>query len=179
MRGKLLIPFGAAALALAGCTQQQPATPTPTPTSTATQPPSSTTPPVPPMPEPVAEQACPYLDTDWVARTNGQRVSVVRVSEGEPPACFFYTLSGKRQVSVRVYTGEPAVAEAIVQQAAPVRSSNPAQEPKGWRGGYMSTEDGAVYAVHDSGTAVVATTNQKQSVKAREIVEKTISALGL
>ena len=178
MRGKLLITATVAAGVLAGCTQaDQPAKQSPA--STSTQPPSSTAPQAPPVPEPVAGGPCPYLETGWVARTNGQRVSKVRVSQGDPPACFFYTLNGKQQVSVRVYTGDATVSKAIVSDAAPVRRSNPADEPAGWQGGYMSTADGAVYAVYSNGTAVVATTNQKQSVKAREIVEKVISTLGL
>ena len=140
---------------------------------------SSPAPEVPPAPEPTAAGPCPYLQTAWVARTNGQRVSKVRVSAGEPPACFFYTLSGKQQLMVRVYTGEPAVATAIVNDAAPIERSNPASEPAGWKGGYMSREGGAVYAVASDGTAVVVTTNQQQSVKAREVVERAIEALGL
>lgn len=140
---------------------------------------ASQAPEVPPAPEPVAAGPCPYLQTMWVARTNGQRVSKVRTSSGEPPACFFYTLSGKQQLMVRVYTGEPAVATAIVNSAAPVERSNPASQPAGWEGGYLSTADGAVYAVAHDGTAVVVTTNQKLSVKAREVVERTVESLGL
>lgn len=134
---------------------------------------------MPAAPEPQAAGPCPYLDTAWVARTNGQRVSKVRVSDGDPPACFFYALDGSQQATVRIFKGEPAVAEALVNQVAPIAASNPADEPAGWKGGYLATDTGAVYAVAKQGTAVVATSNQKQSVKAREVAEQAITALGL
>lgn len=134
---------------------------------------------MPSDPEPVASGPCPYLETAWVERTNGQRVSKVRVADDDPPACFFYSLNGKQQLMVNVYTGDPAVATEVVNDAARIERSNPATRPSGWKGGYMSTEDGAVYAVARSGSAVVVTTNQKQSVKAREVVERTIDSLGL
>jgi len=141
---------------------------------------SSTAPSAPPVPEPAAEEACPYLDTAWVERTNGQRVSEVRISDDdETPACFFYTLDGEQQLMSRVYSGDRAVAVAIVDAAAPVDESNQATEPAGWRGGYLSDEDGATYAVARDDTAVVVTTNQGQSVKARSVVERVIEELGL
>jgi len=133
----------------------------------------------PPAPEPAATESCPYLRTAWVARTNGQRVSEVRVSDDEPPACFFYTLDGDQQLMSRVYTGDPDVATAIVDSAAPIDESNPANEPAGWKGGYLSGEDGATYAVAHDDMAVVVTTNQGQSVKARSVVKRVIEKLGL
>src|SRR5699024_11386364 len=119
----------ATAVALGGCS------PTGT-TESAQSPPMSTTvvsgtsaPSAPPAPEPAATESCPYLPTAWVARTNGQRVSKVRVSDDEPPACFFYTLDGNQQLMSRVYTGDPEVATAIVDSAAPIDESNPAKAP--------------------------------------------------
>ncbi|MET8847036.1 DUF2020 domain-containing protein [Amycolatopsis sp. NPDC004625] len=135
---------------------------------------------LPPDPEPGATEDCPYLGSEFVAESNGQHVSKVRVSADQPhPACFFYRPDGKVQLTVRVYVGDAKTATALVNKAAPVDSSNPASDPSGWKGGYLSTDDGAVYAVSKGSTAVIATTNQKQSVKARTVVKKTISALKL
>jgi hypothetical protein len=82
-------------------------------------------------------------------------------------------------LSVRVYAGEPAVATALVDQVAPVDTSNPATEPAGWHGGYEKTNTGAVYAVSREGAAVVVTTNQEQSVKARTVAKQAIAGLKL
>ncbi|WP_370969801.1 DUF2020 domain-containing protein [Amycolatopsis sp. cg9] len=135
---------------------------------------------LPPEPQPGATEDCPYLGSEFVADSNGQHVSKVRVSADQPhPACFFYRPDGKVQLTVRVYVGDAKTATALVNQAAPVDSSNPASDPSGWKGGYLSTDDGAVYAVAKGSAAVIATTNQKQSVKARTVVKKAIAALKL
>lgn len=135
---------------------------------------------LPPDPQPGATEDCPYLDSQFVADANGQHVSKVRVSTDQPhPACFFYRPDGKVQLTVQVYVGAASVATALVNKAAPVETSNPASDPTGWKGGYQSTDDGAVYAVSKGAAAVVATTNQKQSVKARSVVRKAITALKL
>ncbi len=135
---------------------------------------------LPPEPQPGAAEDCPYLGSEFVADSNGQHVSKVRVSADQPhPACFFYRPDGKVQLTVRVYVGDAKTATALVNQAAPVDSSNPASDPSGWKGGYLSTDDGAVYAVAKGSAAVIATTNQKQSVKARTVVKKAIAALKL
>jgi UPF0176 protein len=135
---------------------------------------------LPPDPPPGVTEDCPYLDSTFVADSNGQHVSKVRVSADQPhPACFFYRPDGKVQLTVQVYVGQPDVATALVNKVAPVETSNPAADPTGWKGGYQSTDDGAVYAVSKGGAAVVATTNQKQSVKARSVVRKAITALKL
>lgn len=135
---------------------------------------------LPPDPQPAATEDCPYLDSEFVADSNGQHVSKVRISADQPhPACFFYRPDGKIQLTVRVYVGDAKTATALVNKAAPVDSSNPASDPSGWKGGYESTDDGAVYAVAKGSAAVIATTNQKQSVKARTVVKKAIAALKL
>ena len=144
----------------------------------------------PPAPTASVTAACPYLDTQFVEDTNGQHASKVRISagDGQPhPSCFFYRPDGKVQVSVRVYVGQPAVAQAIVDQAAPVASSDPASDPAGWQGvlvsgGYIGMNDPtgtATYAVAKGGDAVVVWVNQAQSIKARRIAEQAISSLGL
>jgi len=135
---------------------------------------------LPPDPEPGATEDCPYLGSEFVAESNGQHVSKVRVSADQPhPACFFYRPDGKIQLTVRVYVGDAKTATALVNKAAPLDSSNPASDPSGWKGGYLSSDDGAVYAVAKGSTAVIASTNQKQSVKARTVVKKAIAALKL
>jgi UPF0176 protein len=135
---------------------------------------------LPPDPQPGATEDCPYLGSTFVADSNGQHVSKVRVSTDQPhPACFFYRPDGKVQLTVRVYVGTATTATALVNKVAPVETSNPASDPTGWKGGYQSAADGAVYAVSKGGAAVIATTNQKQSVKARSVVRKVITALKL
>lgn len=142
--------------------------------------PSTAAPTLPPTPEPAGDGPCPYLDTDFVARANGQHVGEVKTSTDKPhPSCFFYRPDGNLQLTVRVYTGDPAVATGLVDQAAPVDTSNPTAQPPGWKGGYQSGDDGAVYAVAKDGNAVIVTTNQGQSVKARSVATETISALGI
>ncbi|WP_051116333.1 DUF2020 domain-containing protein [Amycolatopsis nigrescens] len=167
---------------LTGCAQPEPGS---QPSAPPPSPPAAAQP--PPDPEPAAPGPCPYLDDTFVERANGQKVSKVRKSADEPhPACFFYALNGKLQLTVRVYVGEAPVAKALVDKVAPVDTSNPADEPAGWQGGYQSTGTdgsadiaGAVYAVAKQGNAVVATTNQEQTVKARTVVKQVITALGL
>lgn len=162
-----------AVAALAGCSAQ-PAPEAPPPTSA----PTTTAVRLPPEPTPARAGSCPYLETPFVADANGQRVSKVEISADQPhPACFFYALSGKLQLTVRVYTGEPAVASALVDQAVPVDTSNPATDPPGWQGGYATKPDGAVYAVAKGGTAVIVTTNQQQTVKARTVARQAIARL--
>ncbi|MFC4005205.1 DUF2020 domain-containing protein [Prauserella oleivorans] len=171
-----LLALGAAALLLAGCAARDEATPA-RPASTA---PASTAPTLPPDPEPVRSGPCPYLDTDEVARSNGQHVGEVRTSADTPhPTCFFYRPDGELQMTVRVYVGESEVATALVDRAAPIATSNPTEQPPGWKGGYESRDDGAVYAVAKGGQAVIVTTNQQQSVKARTVAAAAISGLGI
>lgn len=163
-------------VSVAGCTSSGP----PAPSSTSPVPTTLSEVWLPPDPQPTSPGPCPYLDTTFVADTNGQRVSKVQTSPAEPhPACFFYALAGKLQLTARVYVGDPAVAKALVDHAAPVGTSNPATRPAGWQGGYQATGNGAVYAVAKQGAAVVVTTNQEQTVKARTVVEQVVLALGL
>ncbi|GAB2979696.1 DUF2020 domain-containing protein [Amycolatopsis acidiphila] len=171
---RLVLALATVAVVATGCSQQSPAPSPSTPpaTSTAAQP--------PPDPQPTGPGPCPYLATSFVADANGQHVSKVQTSADKPhPACFFYALTGKLQLTVQVYVGDAAVAKTLVNKAAPLNSSNPASSPAGWQGGYEPTDAGAVYAVGKGGAAVVVSTNQKQTVKARTVAEQTISALGL
>jgi UPF0176 protein len=163
-------------LVTAGCTPSA-APPAPPQAQPVTSPVSVKATP-PPASEPTADGPCPYLKTDFVAQSNGQHVSKVQTSADQPhPSCFFYALNGKLQLTVRVYVGDPAIATALVDELAPLDSSNPATEPAGWSGGYEATDTGAVYAVSKQGVAVAVTTNQKQSVKARTVAKQAIAAL--
>ncbi len=133
----------------------------------------------PPAPQPTVDGPCPYLEESYVEETNGQRVSKVQTSADQPPTCFFYRPDGSVQLTVRIYTGDAAVAKALVDESAPVASSNPAELTGGWKGGAQSTSDGAVYAVAKEQSALVVTTNQEQTIKAKQIAQESISALGL
>ncbi|GAA2990403.1 DUF2020 domain-containing protein [Actinokineospora diospyrosa] len=180
MRRALIVAAPLLALAACATTEPQvqpPATTTP-PSSAAPAP--ATKPGVPPAPEPVADGPCPYLESSVVADANGQHVTKVRTSADKPhPACFFYRPDGSVQLTARIYTGDPATAKLLVDEAAPVATSNPASTPAGWTGGSLSTPKGAIYAVAKSGTAVVVSTNQEQTIKARRITEAVITNLGL
>ncbi len=159
----------------------------PAPTSTAppTNPPttqSSAAAPAgpPPVPEPTADGMCPYLESAFVAEANGQLVRNVRLSADEPrPACFFYANATDVQLSVWVFSGDPKTAKAVVDRAAPVAGSSPATAPTGWAGGSLVGAEGAVYAVSKDGDAVVVTSNQKQTIKAKRIAETVIQNLSL
>jgi len=174
-----LVLLAPAVALLAGCSATiVSGTATPSPPSASTGAAAGAA--LPPDPQPGATEDCPYLDSESVAEANGQHVSKVRVSADKPhPACFFYRPDGKIQLTVRVYVGDAKTATALVNKAAPIDSSNPASDPAGWKGGYLSNDDGAVYAVAKGASAVVVTTNQKQSVKARTVAKKAIAALKL
>lgn len=133
-----------------------------------------------PAPQPSADGPCPYLDDKDVADINGQRVYSVRVSADQPhPACFFYRADGSVQLRTWIVAATPEVARATVDAAAPVATSDLAELPGGWSGGSQPNSDGAVFAVSQQGTAVVVTTNQQQTIKARRIAEQVIGALRL
>lgn len=162
---------------LAGCGPTTHISGTARPVATVTRqqpPPPSSGGAVPPLLPPARAAACPYLDSDEVQNDNGQHVGSVRVSstaDGQPhPVCYFYRPDGHLQMTVRVYVGSPAVATAVVNQAAPVRTSNPADQPPGWSGGSQALADGAVYAVAKGDTAIVVTSNQRQTIKCRLVV---------
>lgn len=131
-------------------------------------------------PAPTADGPCPYLDESVVEDVNGQLVGAVRISLDQPhPACFFERGDGNEQLRTWIVEGTPGAAVAVVDAAAPVATSDPAELPGGWSGGSQPTESGAVYAVAKEGTAVVVTTNQSQTIKARRIAERVIENLSL
>ena len=135
---------------------------------------------VPPEPQPVADGPCNYLTVATVQAANGQRVGTVRVSADQPhPACFFLSRDGKVQLRVWIVVATPEVARATVDAAAPVATSDLAELPGGWSGGSQPTSEGAVFAVARQGSAVVITTNQRQTISARQIAEQVITTLNL
>ncbi|MGH3687235.1 MAG: DUF2020 domain-containing protein [Pseudonocardiaceae bacterium] len=138
---------------------------------------------VPSAPQPVADGPCRYLPAAAVQAANGERVTAVRISETSPgqphPACFFLTYHAAVQLRTWIVTATPAVARATVDAVAPVATSDLAELPGGWSGGSQPTTDGAVFAIARQGTAVVITTNQRQTLGARRIAEQVITALGL
>ncbi|WP_208720514.1 DUF2020 domain-containing protein [Amycolatopsis circi] len=172
-----LLVLAPALVLLAGCTPSSPAkeTPSSAPASSA-----SASAGLPPDPQPARTAECPYLSNETVQDANGQHVTKVSVSDDEPhPTCFFYRPDGSLQLTVRVYVGKSDVATALVNKAAPVDTSNPASDPAGWKGGYQPVGDGVVYAVAKGEAAVIVTSNQKQSIKARTVAKKAIAALKL
>ncbi|AGS33767.1 hypothetical protein B841_01420 [Corynebacterium maris DSM 45190] len=129
---------------------------------------------------------CPYLDTHWVAETNGQRMTAVGVDERfDVPACVFWSYPDEPQAQVIVrHLQDEDEATAVVDWAAPVDHTEPADQPAGWMGGRggggrVPDVDGAVYAVQSGPVAVVVFTNQGQSFKAEQIALEAIANLGL
>ena len=69
----------------------------------------------------------------------------------------------------------------------PVDRSFPVTHQAGWAGGAMATPDGvpgypdagSIYAVSKGTIAVIAVSNQKQSIKGRQMVTQIVANLGL
>lgn len=152
----------------------------PTPVAPVPADPSVAAPAAPPPPRPVAEGQCDYLPAEAVEAVNGERVGAVQLSADRPyPACFFLRGDGAIQLRSWIVVDTPEVARATVDAAAPVATSDLAELPGGWSGGSQPTADGAVFAVARHGTAVVVTTNQRQTISARRIAGQVIATLGL
>ena len=129
---------------------------------------------------------CPYLDTDWVARTNGQRVTGVGTdTRFDTPACQFWSYPEEPQLTVLVrHMDSVEDARAVVDFVAPVDLTQPATLPGGWDGGRHGGGDvpgriGAAYAVAKGPTAVAVFTNQHESVKAETVAKEVIANLAL
>ena len=152
----------------------------PTPVAPVPADPPAAAPAAPSPPRPVAEGHCDYLPAEAVEAINGERVGAVQISADRPyPACFFLRGDGAVQLRSWIVVDTPEVARATVDAAAPVATSDLAELPGGWSGGSQPTADGAVFAVARHGTAVVITTNQRQTISARRIAGQVIAALGL
>ena len=204
MQGNRLLPVLTAsagvallAAALAGCSSGSGTGPTGPPTQTVTigtitsLPPTTVTsvisspqtavpPPATDEPAPVSAD-CPYLSDTDVADINGQHTGQTQIIDVTPyPICVFNRSDGGWMATVRVIQADnPAAAIAAVDAHVPIGSSDPAGQPPGWTGGAMVTADKSVYAVSKGPIAVVAESNQLQSIKGRQMVIKTVTNLGL
>jgi UPF0176 protein len=131
-------------------------------------------------------EECPYLDTGWVSDTNGQRTLGVGVdARFDTPACVFWSYPEEPHLTV-IVRDMPDVdaAIAVVDWAAPIDTTEPAEEPAGWSGGragagMVPERQGALYAVQKGDRAVVVFSNQDQSLKAEQVAKETIARLGL
>lgn len=148
---------------------------TPGPVADTGQPPPATD-----EPPPVAA-ACPYLSDDEVAEINGQRTGVTTIVAVPPhPICTFTRPDGGWLATVRIVAAAtPEAAVAAVDQHVPIALSSPADDPAGWSGGSMRTDDGSIYAVSRGTVAVIAKANQPQSIKGRQLATAAITNLGL
>ena len=128
-----------------------------------------------------ADGECPYLATDAVADINGQHTGTTQVIDVAPqPVCVFYRSDGGWMASIRIIQADtPQAAVAAVDQHVPIDVSDPASQPPGWTGGSMVTDTGSVYAVSKGDIAIVAESNQQQSIKGRQMVIKAVANLGL
>ncbi|MCQ9353261.1 DUF2020 domain-containing protein [Corynebacterium sp. 153RC1] len=130
-------------------------------------------------------EECPYLDTQWVADTNGQRMTGVGIdTRFDTPACVFWSYPEEPQATVIVrHMPDQESAIRVVNWAAPIAETEPvnppADDPDGWMGGRIGNEFGSKYAVQKGNIAVVVFSNQNQSVKAESIALEAINRLGL
>ncbi|HJG43218.1 DUF2020 domain-containing protein [Corynebacterium phoceense] len=127
------------------------------------------------------DQECPYLDTQWVADTNGQRMTKQGLdTRFGTPACVFWSYPEAPQATVMVRDlGTVERARAAVDWAAPIDQTEPVDD-NGWQGGRgVLNEELSVYAVQKDNEAVLVWTNQAQTVKAELIAKEAITNLGL
>lgn len=150
-------------------------------TSTVT-PPASTAQPPSPTAEPAAvDGTCPYLTDDQAADINGQHTGPTQIVDVAPhPVCTFTRSDGGWLATVRIVeAATPAEAVAAVNQHVPIDHSSPANQPAGWSGGAVVLDDRSVYAVAKDRYAVIAESNQLQTIKGRQMAITAISTLGL
>lgn len=173
-----------AAGALVACTQDIAPEPPAAPTTAQAAAPAGAELGVDTLPEAHGEQEqCPYLDSAWVENTNGQRVTGTGVDRRfQVPACVFWSYPEEPQLQVLVrHMGSTGDARAVVDWAAPVVGTEPAELPGGWVGGRgaSSNAGGSVFAVQKDSVAVVVVTNQGQSFKAQQVAQAAVDNLGL
>ena len=193
-------PAAAVAIALAGCSSAgsdsaadpSPSTATVTAgTLTSTVPTTLTStvagstilasPPPPTAEPPPVDANCPYLADDVVADINGQHTGTTQTIDVAPyPICVFIRSDGGPMASIRIIQADtPQAAVAAVDAHVPIEGSDPASQPPGWTGGSMVTADGSIYAVSKGTIAIVAESNQQQSIKGRQMVIEAVTNLGL
>ncbi|QGU05758.1 hypothetical protein CETAM_12635 [Corynebacterium comes] len=118
--------------------------------------------------------------------TNGQRTLGVGVDPRfDTPACVFWSYPEEPHLTVIVRDMPDAEsAIAVVDWAAPIDTTEPAEEPEGWSGGRAGAgmvpgRNGALYAVQKDDRAVVVFSNQDQSLKAEQVAKEVIGRLEL
>lgn len=123
---------------------------------------------------------CPYLDSQWLANTNGQRMTGQGIdTRFDTPACVFWSYPEEPQATVIVrHMPTEQAAIDVVDWAAPIDSTEPVDDGD-WQGGRIGNHEGALYAVQKGTVAVVVFTNQDQSVKAELIGKEVIKNLSL
>lgn len=147
-------------------------------------------PPPPSTSEPAAERGeCPYLTAAQVRDANGQNVGVIETIATEPyPVCIFHRPDGTVMAALRIVVADsPEAAAAAVNQHVPIADSFEVSKPEGWLGGAMGNLHGvdgypdgqSIYAVAKGDTAIIAVSNQKQSIKGRQMVTDIVENLGL
>ena len=180
---RLRVPTALFVLALAGCSQEP--SPIDDPSAAPAHEPAL---PVEALPDTPRDSwtECPYLDTEWVAQTNGQRVTGVGVdSRFDTPACQFWSYPEEPQLTVIVrHMASAQESMAVVDWATPVEFTAPADQPPGWNGGRHGGGEvpdriGAAYSVARGTHAVTVFSNQDESVKAQRVAEQVIATLGL
>lgn len=139
------------------------------------------TPPAPTAEPDAVDGPCPYLPDDAVADINGQHTGTTQTVAVSPyPICIFTRADGGALATVRIVQADtPQAAVAAVNQHVPIDKSNPASQPPGWTGGSMVTDSGSIYAVSKGSIAIIAESNQQQSIKGRQMVVDTVANLGL
>lgn len=163
---------------------EQPSTVVTTPSEPTLVPPPPTT--AEPRP---ASGDCPYLSTLEVRDANGQNVGRTATIAVDPyPICLFYRPDGTVLAAIRIIAADtPAEAAAAVNQHVPIADSFEVTQPAGWAGGAMATPRGvdgypdarSIYAVSKGTIAVIAISNQAQSIKGRQMATDVIANLGL
>ena len=150
------------------------------PGSPTAAPPAAEAPPPTPEPPPT-DGPCPYLSDEDAELINGQRAGQTQIVATQPyPVCAFYRTDGEWMAGIRIMqAATPESATAAVDVAAPIDASDPANQPAGWAGGSMVAADRSVYAVSKGPIAVIAESNQLQTIKPRQMAVEAIAALGL
>lgn len=160
-------------------------------TTKTTKPTKATDAPAAPLP---AQEAgdCPYISNEFAAIANGQGVGQTMIRPTKPyVVCDFYRSDGGWSGSIRVAVAkDAAAATALIDYAAPIKKSNPASVEGGWNGGswvkelgadplILNDEELAVFAVSKGKVAIIATSNEALTKKARNFVVEAIANLKL
>jgi hypothetical protein len=145
-------------------------------------------PPTTSEPKPVPG-SCPYVSDADVMADNGQHTGQTSIIKTKPyPVCIFTRSDGGYLATTRIVVAKTAEqAAAAVNQHVPVDQSNPAIYPQGWKGGAMGNLNGvpgypkaqSIYAVSKGTIAIIAISNQPQSIKGRQMVEQIVANLHL